>query len=191
MAPEAFGDMQQPQGKLEHEHLAGAEGARPQDSRRGAARRRVLLSQVRAGRHAHQRRARRRQPARQGSCSLARLRAATRTCRAKPFVGAAGKLLDQLLDRIHLNREDIYIANILQVPPAPQTATRARTRSSSARHRLREQIKAIHPHRALVTMGNFSTKFILQTQTVSRLRGSVHVTGPFRDPDISPRGRHL
>lgn len=30
-------------------------------------------------------------------------------------------------------------------------------------------------------MGNFSTKFILQTQTgITRLRGSVHVTGPFR-----------
>jgi len=32
-----------------------------------------------------------------------------------------------------------------------------------------------------VTMGNFSTKFILQTNTgITRLRGKIHVTGPFR-----------
>ena len=97
----------------------------------------------------------------------------------KPFVGAAGKLLDQLLDRIHLNREDIYIANILKCRP-PRNRDPRPDEIVVCTPWLREQIKAIHPT-VLVTMGNFSTKFILQTQTgITRLRGSVHVTGPFR-----------
>ncbi len=50
-----------------------------------------------------------------------------------PFVGQAGKLLDKLLGEIGLDREDVFIANTLEVPPARTTATRSRTRSRPAR----------------------------------------------------------
>ena len=49
-----------------------------------------------------------------------------------PFVGQAGKLLDQLLGGIGLSREDVYIANVLKCRPR-ETATRCRTRSRPAR----------------------------------------------------------
>lgn len=97
----------------------------------------------------------------------------------EPFVGAAGKLLNQMLDRIGLAREDIYIANILKCRP-PKNRDPRPEEIEACTPWLREQVKAIHPT-VLVTMGNFSTKFILQTNTgITRLRGQIHVTGPFR-----------
>lgn len=97
----------------------------------------------------------------------------------QPFVGAAGKLLDQLLERIDLKREDIYIANILKCRP-PRNRDPHPEEIEACTPWLREQIKAVHPT-VLVTMGNFSTKFVLQTTTgITRLRGQVRTTGPFR-----------
>ena len=97
----------------------------------------------------------------------------------KPFVGAAGKTLDSLLQRIGLAREDIYIANILKCRP-PNNRDPRPAEIEACTPWLREQVKAVHPT-VLVTMGNFATKFILQTTTgITQLRGQVQVTGPFR-----------
>lgn len=97
----------------------------------------------------------------------------------QPFVGAAGKLLNQMLERIGLAREDIYIANILKCRPPGNRDPRPEEIEACTPW-LREQVKAVHPT-VLVTMGNFSTKFILKTNTgITRLRGKIHVTGPFR-----------
>ena len=48
-----------------------------------------------------------------------------------PFVGRAGKLLDQLLEEIGLARDDVFVANVLKSRP-PATATPSRTRSRPA-----------------------------------------------------------
>ena len=50
-----------------------------------------------------------------------------------PFVGQAGKLLDKLLGEIGLAREDVFIANTLEVPAAQQPRSRTPTRSPPAR----------------------------------------------------------
>lgn len=96
----------------------------------------------------------------------------------KPFVGAAGKLLDELLASIGLHREDVYIANILKCRPQgnrdPQTAE-----IEACTPFLREQVRLIDP-RIIVTMGNFATRFVLKTTTgITRLRGSLHQAGRF------------
>ena len=97
----------------------------------------------------------------------------------EPFVGAAGQLLNQMLERVHLSRDDIYIANILKCRP-PGNRDPKPDEIEACTPWLREQIKSVHPI-VLVTLGNFATKFILQTETgITRLRGQVHVTGPFR-----------
>lgn len=97
----------------------------------------------------------------------------------KPFVGAAGHTLDAMLERIGLKREDVYIANILKCRP-PNNRDPRPDEIQACTPWLREQIKAVHPT-VLVTMGNFATKFVLQTTTgITRLRGQVQVTGPFR-----------
>ena len=49
-----------------------------------------------------------------------------------PFVGQAGKLLDQLLGEIGLTRADVFVVNVLKCRP-PRTATRCRRRSTTAR----------------------------------------------------------
>lgn len=99
--------------------------------------------------------------------------------KGEPFVGAAGNLLNQMLERAGLKREDIYIANILKCRP-PNNRDPRPEEIEVCTPWLREQVKAVHPQ-VLVTLGNFATKFILQTTTgITRLRGNVHVTGPFR-----------
>ena len=97
----------------------------------------------------------------------------------EPFVGAAGQRLNSLLALEGLAREDIYIANILKCRP-PRNRDPRPEEIEACTPWLREQIKAVHPT-VLVTMGNFSTKFVLQTTTgITRLRGQVRTTGPFR-----------
>ena len=97
----------------------------------------------------------------------------------EPFVGAAGQLLNEMLARIGVAHEDIYIANILKCRP-PGNRDPKTEEIEACTPWLREQVKSVHPT-VLVTLGNFATKFILQTDTgITRLRGQVHVTGPFR-----------
>ena len=88
----------------------------------------------------------------------------------EPFVGAAGSLLDELLGGIGLVREDVYIANVLKCRPPGNRDPRP-DEIDSCKGYLREQIRMIHP-RVVVTLGNFSTKLLLNTETgITRLRG--------------------
>ena len=96
-----------------------------------------------------------------------------------PFVGAAGKLLNRLLESIGLQREDVYIANILKCRP-PKNRDPKPDEIEACTPWLRQQVCHVHP-KVLVTLGNFATKFILQTDTgITKLRGKVHETGPFK-----------
>jgi DNA polymerase len=96
----------------------------------------------------------------------------------EPFIGAAGKLLNELLERSNIKRKDIYIANILKCrPPENRNPLPAEIEACTAY--LREQVRAIRPL-VLVTLGNFATRFILRTDAgISHLRGKVHITGAF------------
>lgn len=99
--------------------------------------------------------------------------------KGQPFVGAAGKLLNQLLERIGLQREDIYIANILKCRP-PKNRDPRPDEISACVPWLREQINAVRPN-VLVTMGNFSTKFVLETKEgITQLHGQVCSAGSFK-----------
>ena len=85
-----------------------------------------------------------------------------------PFVGAAGKQLDKLLQNIGLTLDDTYIANILKYRPPNN---RNPTMDEIKRHTpyLVEQIKAIQP-RIIATLGNFSTKFVLAEFNTERMK---------------------
>ncbi|MBQ6585894.1 MAG: uracil-DNA glycosylase [Coriobacteriales bacterium] len=96
----------------------------------------------------------------------------------EPFVGAAGKFLNELLDIAGLRREDVYIANILKCRP-PGNRDPQPGEIAACTPWLREQIKVIHPE-YLVTLGNFATKFVLKTERgITSLHGQVMTTGPF------------
>ncbi len=97
----------------------------------------------------------------------------------KPFVGAAGKYLNELLAIAGLAREDVFIANVLKCRP-PQNRNPLPEEIEACAPYLRQQTRIIDP-KVIVTLGNFSTKFILKTEKgITRLRGQVFQTGRFK-----------
>lgn len=88
----------------------------------------------------------------------------------EPFVGAAGKLLDELLAGIELVRDEVYIANVLKCRP-PGNRDPQQDEIDSCKGYLREQIRMISPH-VVVTLGNFATKLLVPTEVgITRMRG--------------------
>ena len=91
----------------------------------------------------------------------------------EPFVGAAGKLLDMLLEEIDLRRSDVYIANVLKCRPPGNRDPRTEE-IDACKGYLREQIRLISPE-VVMTLGNFATKLLLNTEIgITRLRGRPH-----------------
>lgn len=96
----------------------------------------------------------------------------------KPFVGAAGKYLTELLELAGLQREDVFIANVLKCRPPSNRNPQVEEIEMCAPF-LRDQVRAIGPE-YLVTMGNFATKFILKTeQGITGLHGKLRNAGRF------------
>ncbi len=96
----------------------------------------------------------------------------------KPFVGAAGKFLDELLEAADLKREEVFIANVLKCRPPSNRNPQANEIETCAPF-LRMQTQTIDPL-VIVTMGNFATQFILRTGTgITQLRGTVQQAGRF------------
>ncbi len=91
----------------------------------------------------------------------------------EPFVGAAGQLLTRMLAGIGLRREDVYIANVIKCRP-PGNRDPQPDEIEACTPWLIEQISHIQPS-VIVTLGNFATKFVLNTSTgITRLRGQIH-----------------
>lgn len=104
----------------------------------------------------------------------------------EPFVGAAGKLLDDLLGHAGLVRSEIYIANVLKCrPPGNRDPKPEEVRTCAPV--LREQIRLIEP-RVIVTLGNFATRFMLDTREgITALHGRpVTVSGSTVFPVFHP-----
>lgn len=98
--------------------------------------------------------------------------------RGEPFVGAAGRLLDELLLSIGMQRSQVYIANVLKCRP-PGNRDPQRVEVDTCTPFLREQIRLVRPE-VLVTLGNFATRFVLKTdEGITRLHGIARTVGPF------------
>ena len=94
----------------------------------------------------------------------------------EPFVGAAGKYLNELLSYAGLKREDVFIANVLKCRPPGNRDPRPEEIQLCADY-LREQTRTIDPE-WIVTLGNFATKFILRTDVgITRLHGTLQQAG--------------
>lgn len=76
----------------------------------------------------------------------------------RPFVGAAGKLLDELLESIGLNRAGVYIANVLKCRP-PNNRDPQPDEIGLCRPYLLTQIGLIQP-RVICSLGNFATRLL-------------------------------
>jgi uracil-DNA glycosylase family 4 len=92
----------------------------------------------------------------------------------EPFVGAAGQLLTRMLGEVlNIARHDVYIANVIKCRP-PGNRDPQEDEIESCTPWLVEQVSLIQP-RVIVTLGNFATKFVLQTaQGITRMRGRTY-----------------
>ncbi len=104
-----------------------------------------------------------------------------------PFVGRSGNLLDQLLEEIGLRREDnVYIGNVVKCRP-PGNRDPRQVEIDACADYLRQQLRLVDPL-VVVTLGNFSSKLLLRTETgITRLRGQAYEWwGRFLVPTFHP-----
>jgi len=102
--------------------------------------------------------------------------------RGEPFVGRAGKKLDEMIRSIGLEREEVYIANLVKCRP-PENRTPEPDEVGTCARFLFAQIEAIRP-RVLVALGAPATKTLLGTRTgITQLRGNW---GAFRGIPVMP-----
>jgi DNA polymerase len=94
--------------------------------------------------------------------------------RGEPFVGQAGKLLDNMLAAIGLKRgEDVYIANAVKCRP-PENRTPAPDEAAACRPYLQRQIELIRP-KLIVALGRPAAQTLLQTEIkIATARGRLH-----------------
>jgi DNA polymerase len=88
-----------------------------------------------------------------------------------PFVGAAGKFLDEMLSSIQLERKNVYIANVCKCRP-PENRDPLPEEISACWPWLLEQIKAIQPE-LIVTLGRHSMERFLTGQKISQIHGTL------------------
>lgn len=90
-----------------------------------------------------------------------------------PFVGKAGQLFDKILEAMGLNRQKIYITNIVKCRP-PGNRNPEDSEIKACWDYLDEQIAIVNP-RIIMTLGSPATKALLQTDAgITRLRGKFH-----------------
>jgi uracil-DNA glycosylase len=88
-----------------------------------------------------------------------------------PFVGRAGAFLSELLQGIDLEREDVFIANVLKCRP-PGNRDPQPDEIDSCRPYLEQQVELIQP-RVIGTLGNFSTKLLTGNPAgITKVRGT-------------------
>ncbi len=91
-----------------------------------------------------------------------------------PLVGAAGRLLTELLADVGLERDELYIANVLQCRP-PQNRDPLAEELAHCRGYLDEQIAGVQP-RVVCSLGNLATKVLRGDPTgIKQLRGTAEV----------------
>lgn len=94
----------------------------------------------------------------------------------EPFVGRAGQLLNAMLLAIGLQREQVYIANVLKCRP-PGNRDPKTEEAANCEPYLRRQIALLQP-RIILVVGRIAAQNLLNTDTpIGKLRGQVHRYG--------------
>lgn len=87
----------------------------------------------------------------------------------EPFVGAAGKFLDEMLSDIGLERSDVFIANVVKCRP-PNNRDPLPEEIESCIPYLKQQIVLIQP-KIIATLGRFSMNLFLPNAKISQVHG--------------------
>ncbi len=88
----------------------------------------------------------------------------------RPFVGPAGKFLDELLASINLNRSQVYIGNVIKCRPEGNRDPLP-TEILNCRHWLDRQIELIKP-RMIVTLGRYSMALFFPGKSIGKIHGT-------------------
>ena len=103
----------------------------------------------------------------------------------RPFVGAAGKYLEELLTKIHLKREDVFIGNVVKCRP-PNNRDPLPDELAACSDYLERQIQVINP-KVIVTLGRYSMARFLPNAKISDVHGqSFHIKGRLVVPMFHP-----
>ncbi len=95
----------------------------------------------------------------------------------RPFVGAAGGLLENMIKAMGLSRKDVYIGNIIKCRP-PGNRNPADDEIKACFPFLEEQLSIISP-KVICALGKFAAQTLLNTKVpISRLRGKVNTYMP-------------
>jgi uracil-DNA glycosylase family 4 len=89
----------------------------------------------------------------------------------RPFVGAAGQFLDELLESIGLRREDVYICNVIKCRP-PGNRDPLPEEVEACKPHLDRQIEIIAP-KMIVTLGRFSMERYFPGAKISQIHGQA------------------
>lgn len=103
--------------------------------------------------------------------------------KGEPFVGRAGRLLNEIIFSIGLNREDIYIANILKCRP-PNNRDPSSKEIHLCSSYLEQQIRMISP-KIIIAVGRIAAQNLLGSDlSMGKLRGTVHSYGSENIPVV-------
>ena len=91
----------------------------------------------------------------------------------KPFIGAAGKFLDEMLSRIGMKREDIYITNIVKYRP-PNNRDPEQTEKEACNEWLISELKIISP-KLIVFLGRHSMLRFFPSEKIGDVHGKLIV----------------
>ena len=93
----------------------------------------------------------------------------------RPFVGAAGQFLEELLASIGLTREDVYITNVIKCRPPGNRDPQPNELAACSEY-LDRQIASIRPQ-IIVTLGRFSMARYFPGASISRIHGQCKRVG--------------
>lgn len=95
-----------------------------------------------------------------------------------PFVGAAGKHLDRFLEAVGIDRDSVYIANILKCRP-PENRDPLPDEQDACIGYLREQVKLIHP-KIIVCLGRIAAMRLIDPDfRITKSHGTVYKRGTY------------
>ncbi len=89
----------------------------------------------------------------------------------RPFVGAAGKFLDELLAKINMKRSDVFIGNVVKCRP-PGNRDPLPQELAACSEYLERQIAAINP-KVIVTLGRYSLAHFVPNAKISEIHGQA------------------
>lgn len=92
----------------------------------------------------------------------------------RPFVGRSGKLLTKALTEVGINRNDVFITNIVKCRPPHNKTPVINHISECTLNLLRQQIKIIQP-KIICTLGSIPAQVLLQDSTlkITKIRGTL------------------